>query len=336
VAVDLLYLRLGTLTNPPSTQPSVFHIELAEVPHLIGGMWIILAFLTLAIALVRGLAAEVKWPLVGMALANMSLMLGDVFFSETSLSMSHHAGYFVHTTAAVLLAFLLSAVYVRLQVATRYSHLVLGIAVTLFAVNAMLLAEGTYCTFLPLNQQQVETVSLLKSIPVRADDLLIAHAKNSDDPCEWVPLASSAKVLYCRAASSLLAPNQIRTIQRFRQALYLCFTGMDSRQLERITEDPNAVDEQMRLAYFGGIVPFRKEERAEGLRAIRMELIPLLDDADRQDSTRLRAFFRPYSRILVVDNRQYPIFDRQRLASYLVIQKEVPWGDLTILYCNPK
>jgi hypothetical protein len=66
-----------------------------------------------------------------------------------------------------------------------------------------------------------------------------------------------------------------------------------------------------------------------------MELIPLLDGAERQDP-RMPAFLRLYSRILVVDNRQDPVFDRQRLASYLVIQKEVPWGDLTVLFCNPK
>jgi len=261
-AVDLVYvLHLGTLVNEPQTQPSVFHVELAELPHLIGGMWMILAFLTLVTALLRTLPAEVKWPLVGLGLANMGLMLGDVFFSETALSISHHAGYFVHATAAVLLAFILSAVCVRLRATTRYSRLALSAVVILFAVNAMLLSEATYRTFLPLNQRQVEIVGLLKSTPVRADDLLIVHAKISDDACEWVPLATGAKVLYCRNAAALLTPNQNHTIQRFRQALYLYLTGMDSRHLERITENPKAYEEQMRLAYFGGIMPFRKEER---------------------------------------------------------------------------
>ena len=200
----------------------------------------------------------------------------------------------------------------------------------------MLLAAATYRAFLPLNEQLAETASLLKSIPVRADDLLIVPAKIVDDTCEWVPLVSSAKVLYCRNAAGLLTPNQDNTIQRFRQALYLYFTGMDSRQLERITEDPKAVEEQMRLAYYGGgISSFRKDVREGGVSAIRMELIPLLDGAERHDS-RMPAFLRLYSRILVVDNRQDPVFDRQRLASYLVIQKEAPWGDLTVLFCSPK
>jgi hypothetical protein len=335
-AVDLLYLRhLGTLTNETQTQPSVFHIEFALLPHWIGGMWMILGFLTVATAFMRVLPAEVKWPLVGLGLTNLSLLLGDVFFSETSLMMSHHAGYFVHATVAVLLTFILSAVCVRLRAMTRYTGFALGVVVILLAVNAMLLAEATYRAFLPLNQQQAETASLLKSIPLRADDLLIVRANIVDDPCEWAPLVSGAKVLFCRNAAALLTPNQNQTIQRFRQALYLYFTGKDSRQLERITEDPKASEEQMRLAYFGGIIPFRKEERERGLRAIRMELIPLLDSAERQDPPE-HAFLRQYSRILVVDNRQYPVFDRQRLASYLVIQKEVPWGDLTILFCNPK
>jgi hypothetical protein len=335
--VDLLYLNFGSLisTNERPTQPPIFHIELAVLPHWIGGMWIILGLLTVAAILIRELPAEAKWPLVGLGLTNMSLLLGDVFFSETSLMMSHHAGYFVHPTVAVLLTFILSALCVRLRTLARYSRFALGAVVILFAVNAMLLAEATYRAFLPLNQQQVEIASLLKSIPVRPDDLLIVRANTVDDPCEWAPLVSGAKVLFCRNAAALLTLNQNQTIQRFRQALYLYFIGKDSRQLERLAEDPQAYEEQMRLAYFGGVIPFRKEERARGLSAIRMQLIPLLDGAERQDPPQV-AFFRQYSRILVVDDPQHPVFYRQRLASYLVIQKEVPWGDLTVLSLSPK
>jgi hypothetical protein len=191
------------------------------------------------------------------------------------------------------------------------------------------------CTSLPINEQQAETTALLKSIGVSANDLLIVRAKNVDDPCEWAPLLSNARVLFCRNASALLTSNQNLTIQRFRQALYLYFIGEDSDHLQRMTADPSAVDEQMRLAFFGGILPFRKEERARGLSVIRTDLIPLLDAASRKDPA-MGAFLRQYSRILVVDNLQDPVFNRQRLASYLVIQKEVASGDLIVLYCNPK
>jgi hypothetical protein len=255
--VDLLYLLHGAVTHEPQAQQSVFHFEFAVLPHLIGGMWMILGFLTLAAALVRALPTEAKWPLVGLGLSNMGLLLGDVF--DNSLSISHHAGYFVHTTVAVLLTFILSAVCVRLRATARYSRFALGVVVILLAVNAMLLAAATYRVFLPLNQQLAEAASLLKSIPVGADDLLIVPAKIADDTCEWVPLVSSAKVLFCRNAGGLLTPNQNNTIQRFRQALYLYFTGMDSRQLERIAEDPKAGEEQLRLAFYGGgITPFRR------------------------------------------------------------------------------
>jgi hypothetical protein len=331
---DLLYFLRGTLTHETQTQPSVFHFELAVLPHLVGGIWIILGFLTLATALVRALPAAAKWPLVGLGLANMSLLLADVF--DPSLSISHHAGYFVHTTIGVLLTFLLSAVCLRARATARYLRFAVGVVVVLLAVNAVLLAAATYRGFLPLNEHLAETASLLKSIPVGADDLLIVPAKNADDMCEWVPSVSTAKVLYCRNAAGLLTANQDKTIQRLRQGLYLYFAGMDSRQLERIAEDPKTVEEQIRLAYYGGgITPFRKDVREEGLREIRMELAPWLDAAERQDP-RLRDFLRLYSRILVVDNRQSPVFDRQRLTSYLAIQKEVPSRNLTVLFCAPK
>ena len=50
---------------------SVFHFEFAVLPHLIGGMWMILGFLTLAAALVRALPTEAKSPLVGLGLSNI-------------------------------------------------------------------------------------------------------------------------------------------------------------------------------------------------------------------------------------------------------------------------
>jgi hypothetical protein len=332
---DLIYLRLGAVPHPPQAQVSVFQIELAEVPHLVGGIWILLAFLTFATALAPALQAEIKWSLVGMGLTNLTLMLGDVCFSETSWMLSHHAGYFVHSSAAVLLTFLLSALCVRLPARARYLRSGLTVIIIFCALNAMLIAQSTYRVSLPINQQQAETTALLKSIGVNAEDLLIVRARNVDDPCEWAPLLSNAKVLFCRNASALLTPNQNLTIQRFRQALYLYFIGEDSDQLQKMTADPGAVDEQMRLAYMGGILPFRKEERAQGLSAIRTDLIPLLDAASRKDPA-MGAFLRQYSRILVVDNLQKPVFDRQRLASYLVIQKEALSGDLIVLYCNPK
>ncbi len=331
--VDLLYLLHGSHATPPPTQSSVSQIDLSVLPHLIGGMWVMLASLTLATALIRALPAEVKWPLVGLGLTNMSLLLADAF--NTSLSISHHAGYFVNATVAVLLTFILSALCLRLRATARYSRFALGAVTLLLAVNAMLLAASTCREFLPLNKQLAETAGLLESIPVRADDLLIVPAKIVDDVCEWVPLVSSAKVLYCRNAAGLLPPNQ-DTIQRLRQALYLYFTGIDSQQLERITEDHKAVEEQMRLAYYGGgVSSFRKDVRERGLQAIRMDLIPALDDAERHDPE-MPTLLRRYSRILVVDNRQNPIFDRQRLASYLVILKEAPGKDLTVLFCSPK
>jgi hypothetical protein len=331
--VDLLYLLHGAATDQPPTQSS-FHLDFAVLPHLIGGMWILLGVLTLATALVRGLPAETKWPLVGVGLSNMALLLAEVF--DSKLAISHHAGYFVHTTVGILLTFFLSAIFTRPWATHRSVRIALGVAIFLLAVNATLLTAATYRAFLPLNEQLAATTSLLQSIPVRADDLLIVPAKFADDTCEWVPLVSSAKVLFCRNAAGLLAPNQNNTVHRLREALYFYFTGTDSRHLEEITEDPNAVEEEMRDAYYGGgLTPFRKDAREGAIRAIRMELIPWMDGAEHQDP-RLYDFLRRYSRILVVDNRGNPAFDRQRLESYLVIQKEVPAGELTVLFCNPK
>jgi hypothetical protein len=108
---DVLFLIRGnqvTRSGAPG-QYSLIHLQLSVVPHRMGGVWLMLAALTALVFLVRGLAPEIKWPLIGLGVSTGLLLIGDAFFSETTLQMSHHAGYFVHTAAAILFVFLLSA-----------------------------------------------------------------------------------------------------------------------------------------------------------------------------------------------------------------------------------
>ena len=133
----------------------------------------------------------------------------------------------------------------------------------------------------------------------------------------------------------LLSERQYRDVQRFRQAIYLYLTGKSERQLEAIMRTPALIDKQLRLAYFGGIVPFREDDRRGGLEEVRTDLFPLLEGVEHHDD-RATGFFHHYAHVIVVDSKMHPVFDRQRLNSYLTVQQERTWGEESILICAAK
>ena len=88
--LDLIFFLHGSQVARAGApgQYSLIHLQLSVLPHRIGGMWLILAALTVAVLFVRDLAPEIRWPLAGLGLSNLFLLVGDAFFSETALQVS--------------------------------------------------------------------------------------------------------------------------------------------------------------------------------------------------------------------------------------------------------
>jgi hypothetical protein len=265
---------------------------------------------------------------------NLFLLSGDAFFSETALQVSHHGGYFVQLTAAVLMVFLVSAAFRYLTAKNSAWRFALGSVTALLVLNGMLIARATYWASLPTNQEVAELARFLQSDPPQANDLVIAHSLFVDDDCAWVPLISRSHVLFCRNAQVLLTPEQNQQIQRFRQALYLYFTGKDNLRVRKMLDDPKAETELTRLTFLGQVTT-DMAERNKGTNAVRTELLPLLTRVEQNDPS-MRSFFVQYRRVVVVDNIDKPNFAVSRLAEYLKIENQQTIGDLRILYCSPQ
>ena len=202
-------------------------------------------------------------------------------------------------------------------------------------VNGAMLARGNYRTFLPQNRRINELARAVGSLNLDDRDLIIARADTVDDLCSWVPLLNRGTVLFCRSAQYELSDSERRGFHRSRQAFYLYFTGRDSLWVDGVVRDPAALTAQDRLAFAGEINPADKDTLETGKREIVAELIPrMLEVESQQDST--RDFFRPYPRILVVDEAKDPVFVKQRLASYLSIESEQRVGDFSVLWCRPR
>jgi hypothetical protein len=317
---DGAFLMRGSL-NIYASHSSPIHFQPQVLPHLVGGAWLILCLLTVATALNKTLPAEVKWPLVGLGATNALLMLGDAVVPSTVLLLSSHAAYFAHTTIAALCTFLLSAAMVRMHPQSTKMRIAVGVALGLLALNGILLSLGTYRAFLPLNREQAGVARLLSSLQPAQGELVIARSLTVDDACGWVALLSRGPVLFCTDAETMLTPQQNLDIHRFRQALYLYFSGKDSAYLQRVLSDPNPAGPMYQLGFWAEATSFSREERQEGLRGIQADLMPILERVETHDAAASK-FFRQFQRVIVIDHLQDPAFLPARLGSFLKLEGE--------------
>lgn len=330
---DLAFLLHGnqiSRSGGPVQEPLI-HLQLSVLPHRIGGMWIVLALLSVLILLARDLTPEIRWPIFGLGISVMLILLGDVFFSETQLQMSVHGAYFVHPAAAILFTFVLSAWLKSLQ-NNRIWRFVLCAGIVFIFLNGILLAAETYRSSLPFNREQSELSAVLRSSSPQATDLVIARSLSVDDDCAWVPLASPSHVLYCRNAQVLLSPEQNQKSQRFRQALYLYFTNRDHQWVNDVLTNPSAIGELSRLTFLGQVTT-NVQEREKNIEAVQTELVPLLVKVEDKDPE-VSSFLQRYRRMLVIDNANDPYFALPRLSEYLRIENRQRSGDLLVLECT--
>jgi hypothetical protein len=317
---DGAFLMSGSL-NIYASHSSPFRLQPQLLPHLVGGAWLLLCLLTVATVLIKNLPAEVKWPLVGLGTTNALLMLGDAVVPSTVLLLSQHASYFAHTTVAVLFTFLVSAALVSMHDQTPKPRIAVGIALFVLTLNGILLSLGTYRTFLPANRNQGDVARLLSSWRPGGGELLIARSQSVDDDCGWATLLSRGPVLFCTDAETMLTPQQNRNVHRFRQALYLYFSGKDSEYLERIINNPNPAGPMYQLGFWAEATSLSREEQQEGLRDIEADLMPVLKGLERHDPAASQ-FFHQFNRIIVLEDLDDPTFLPARLASFLKLEGE--------------
>jgi len=252
----------------------------------------------------------------------MTLMLGDAFVPSTVLLLSGHAGYFVHITFTILLTFLTSATVLSLSARGPRVRLVTVIALGFIALNGILVALGQYSYCLPMNRAQTELAQLLSSLHPADGDLLIARTRSADDTlCGWGALLVDGQVLFCTNAMTMLTPPQNRTVQSFRQAMYLYLSGKDSHYLQQMIDNPDP-QPMYQLGYWAEAISLSLEEQDEGRKAIQADLLPVLRRVESQDAI-IRTFFRQFRRIVVIDDIQSPTFSSARFRLFLKPVSEI-------------
>lgn len=311
-------------------ETSVFRFQPFLIPPTIGKLWSLTAILVIATASTKKLRPEVKWTLVGLGLTTLLLKLGDVFVSERLFFFSDHIGYFYQPTVVILLIFLASAYVPIVGRSLGLARIALFVCVVLCFVYGLLMAEGNYRTNLPYNLEQSDLARWVSRGEVSADDLIITRFEGTAyDDCEWIPLLSTAEVLYCRNAQLALSPEQNRDVQRLREVLYLYFDGKDHRWLETTTQFE-------RFGLYGELSSYRQPGETQArIVTLRNTLRPIFDQVENNDPS-IRAFFRRFRRVWIVQNRQGGEFVSDRLESYLKIKDQEIAGNLLLTASEPK
>jgi hypothetical protein len=249
--------------------------------------------------------------------------------------LSHHAAYFAHTTAAVLVTFLAAAALVRVGGGSNKVRIGIGLGMGVLALNGIFLAVGGCRSFLPLNRQQEGVARLLSTWQPANGDLFIARSRQVDDACGWAALITATPVLFCTDAEVMLTPQQNQEIHRFRQALYLYFCGENSGGLKRILRDPDPTKALYQLGYWAEAISWSGEEKNEGLRGVESDLLPFLEGVERRDAAAGK-FLRQFRRVILIDDLQYPAFVPARVGSFLRLDREQRVDNWEMRYYTPE
>ena len=314
--LDLTFAMRGSdafgLSFPGHTR--LIRFQPALLVLSIGKMWILIAILVVVAATTKKLRPEIKWTLVGLGLTNIVFALGDAFVSERIFLMGTHIPYFYNSTLAILLTFIVSAYIPNSGRSVRAVRIgSLAIIVTCLALG-FAMAEGNHVAHLGFNLEQSDLAQWFAHGEVSPGDLVITQfSTTAYDDCEWVPLLTSAQVLYCRNAQLTLTAQQNREVQRLREVLYLYFNGKDQQWLENTTEFEG-------YGLYGELSSFHTPaERQERVVALRNEMRPYFKEVEDQAPS-ITGFFRGFRRIWIVQKRDDPQFVDSRLRSYFDIK----------------
>jgi hypothetical protein len=335
--IDIAYMSYSGVSQPAAaTRTAMLHFDGSLLLHLVKSKTLFLLIGTTIAASVLGARdrPQVKWTVTALGAATGLLLVADAFVSP-GLQVSNHGTYFVHMALAILLVTVATGTLARIQKFPRFLSNMLVVIICFLITHGALTARGTYARFLPFNAAQAEAAGGLESEDLEQNDLVIANARFVDDTTSWIPLLSSATVLFCRNAEFLLTAEQENNIQQYREAIYLYLTGHDRVRLDRALSPAGSIKEQKFLSLTQRRQLLEGPHRDSALVEMRNGLGAFLSRIENQDPDTVR-FFRKYARILVIDTAERPTFVASRLENYLQITRSERGRDIVFSWYKPR
>ena len=273
---------------------------------------------------------EVRATVAGLALSNALLGFADVFFAPEA-QMLQHPFYIVGITTWLPLFVLLWPVLEKANNTPLRTAIVSGLVI-------LAIWEGfaSFKTMLPVNAFQAAVIRQVEPLSLTAQDLVISPSRFSDDVSSWIPLLSSARVLFTGDGENILSASDTRTQQTSRQAIYLMTTGMNLASLNSRTEVGSSSAEirpllqQTDQTYAGSK---RAKDQADLRHLLRERLGPMVSQFEADPST-TRTILAAYRRIVVVDSSENRFFDESAFSKWLTVDSSYEASGVKVYICH--
>jgi hypothetical protein len=281
------------------------------------------------LALISTTSLAARATVAGLALSNALFAFSAVFFPPSTQMLSHVNYVLTLTTWLPLIV----AGWVILE---KFGRLGVGLIIVL-ALTALWEGFATYRVNLSVNSLQAAAIDEVEKLALTPKDLVVAPGQFSDDISSWVPLVSSARVLYTPNAENILSLDSIRSEQTFRQALYLTLGGMNLAHLTSITESGkfdlfNSLEQHGDRGYQNS--PLEADRLRVGT-TLRERLGPLLSRLE-SNPTSANPLFVGYRRVVVIDSSVHPLFQPSAFAPWLEIEQVYQRNGTRVWICRPK
>lgn len=311
---------------------SVDVTRVGKIFHIIGPYWIFMVLLTMAVAFMRDKQTpEVKWTVVSAGSTNAILLFGDVFVSPIWF-VSAHMEYFMHLSTALIALYAITKAYGNISNFKATNCFV-------FAATILILAQGfyaanqTYRIYLSYNKAQAALEDFLSRKALNKRDLIIC---DPFAPAGWLPLLFESQVLYSQQAYYVLTKGQRENTQRYREALYLHLIGMDTGSFAERLSNYHAINEFPYLLASSNkaFLWYDFRESREIVSKIIADLKPFLKRVSERDKE-VQVFFTTFQRIFIVESTERPVFQRERLSQYMVIEEAKSLEGFSVRIARP-
>lgn len=291
--------------------------------------FVVVLVIASALAMVSRESLASRTTVAGMALANALFGFADVFFPPEAQILDHPHYIIALTTWLPLLVF--SWQFLRDFRLKRLRTSAIGIV----ALLGLWEAFASFQSSLALNTTQAAAAAEIEQLSLDSGDLVVAPARFADDISSWIPLVTSAKVLYTPDGENILSADETRTQQAYRQAAYLEISGMDSATLSSVLTKDSSLNSFVEQGDRGYQRSHVEADRLQARSRILHRLSPFMQEF-QSDPTSLAAFLTDYRRIVVIDDSRKPLFNTSTLSKWVSVERTLERNGIRIWIGRPR
>ena len=326
LAVDALWFFTGSRAVPV-TGPLV-SIDFSQLRF---GQALVLPLLLGLVVLSLPGDRNVRAAFGGFAIALALPQLADAVLTP-ALLFGHHISYFY------TIGFWLPVIAIAPRAESVLTRLACGTVIAAVTVFAVLDSRATGKFWHAYNADNGDLVRALTAAHAGDGDVVVTPIngfKSQRVPqyweASWVPLVSTASVLYSPHGRILLPAGSPEEAERL--ATYLFLEGEDAQSLDAMLSSPTNTAEQSFLVGYGRELFLESAAREATLAEVRRTVRPEIEALVRGETPR---FLKSARRVILADYRDAPVFSESHATSLLTFTEASDAGVWRVRLGHPR